>query len=63
VLNHRGSVKSRADLEFLVSWSDGEDTWEPWESVRKLEAIDEYIRTHPEAKLKSLLSVPGKPKK
>ena len=56
VLDHRGSAKKRAELEFLVKWSDGDETWEPWEHVKKLAVIDEYVRAHPDAKLKSLLA-------
>jgi hypothetical protein len=55
ILDHRGSARQRASLEFLVRWSDGEETWEMWEQVKKLAEIDQYIRAHPEAKLKSLL--------
>jgi hypothetical protein len=55
VLEHRGSAAKRAGLEFLVRWTDGDETWESWSHVKKLTAIDEYIRGHPEAKLKSLL--------
>jgi hypothetical protein len=55
VLEHRGNVRKRAELEFLVQWSDGEETWEPWENVKKLAEVDEYIRAHPAAKLNSLL--------
>ena len=55
ILQHRGGVKKRSELEFLVLWSDGEQTWKAWETVRKLELVDEYIRSHPEAKLQSLL--------
>ena len=55
VLEHRGGARKRAELEFLVSWTDGDQTWEPWEGVKKLQQVDEYIRAHPEAKLNSLL--------
>jgi hypothetical protein len=55
VLEHRGSPTNRASMEFLVRWTDSDETWEPWEQVKKLAAIDQYIRAHPEARLKSLL--------
>lgn len=61
VLDHRGSVRQRAELQFLLRWSDGEETWEPWEQVKKLSLIDQYILAHPDAKLNSLLH--AKPKK
>ena len=56
VLEHRGSPTNRASMEFLVRWTDSDETWEPWEQVKKLAAIDQYIRAHPEARLKSLLA-------
>ena len=55
VLAHKGSVKNRAALEFQIQWSDGDITWEPWERVKKLEAVDAYIRDYPRAGLKALL--------
>ena len=55
VLGHRGSARDRAKLEFQVQWTDGDITWEPWERVRKLAAVDEYIRAYPRSGLKSLL--------
>jgi hypothetical protein len=55
ILGYRGSARQRAALEFRVLWRDGEETWEAWEQVKKLAEIDQYIRAHPEAKLKSLL--------
>ena len=51
LLGHRGNAKQRVDLEFQVRWSDGDISWD---HVKKL--VDVYIRAHPEAKLKSLLS-------
>lgn len=55
ILEHRGTARQRAALEFLVAWTDGDETWEPWANVKKLAPLDEYIRAHPEAKLNSLL--------
>jgi hypothetical protein len=60
VLDHRGSAKLRAELQFLLRWSDGEETWEPWEQVKKLALVDQYVRDHPEAKLNSLLNTKSK---
>ena len=37
-------------MEFQVAWDDGETTWEPWKVVRKLEALDQYIKDHPQLK-------------
>ena len=55
ILAHRGNVRKRASLEFQVQWSDGDVTWEPWEKVKKLSAVDDYIKTHPGTSLQSLL--------
>ena len=56
VLDHRGSARKRSEMEFEVRWSDEEVTWEPWDVVRRLALLDEYIESHPEAKLRSLLN-------
>jgi len=55
VLAHRGSARKRSTLEFQIQWSDGDVTWEPWESVRRLAAVDEYIRVFPGPSLRGLL--------
>ena len=56
IIDHRVSPKNRNEMELLVEWSDGEKTWEPWEHLKKLSAVDRYVEEHPEAKLKSLLT-------
>ena len=55
IMDHRGSAQKRSSLEFLVRWSDGDETLEKREQVKKLTEIDNYFRPHLEAKLKSLL--------
>ena len=50
IIGHRGPVKKRAAMEFQVQWDDGEVTWELWSVVKKLEALDHYIRDHPALK-------------
>ena len=30
-------------LEFLVKWNLGDETWEPFESCKELEALDKYL--------------------
>jgi hypothetical protein len=47
ILAHRGSVLKRASLEFQVQWSDGDVTWEQWERVKKLAAVEEYVASQP----------------
>ena len=54
VVAHRGSPRKRAEMEFKVRWTDGDVTWEPWEKVRRLAQLEEYLKTQP--RLKNLLS-------
>jgi hypothetical protein len=56
VVAHRGVARDRKNLEFQVEWDDGDVTWEPWENVKKLEEVDEYIRQLKGSALKSLLT-------
>ena len=44
ILDHWGSAKQRSSLEFLVRWSDVDETWEKWEQIKKLAELDNYIR-------------------
>jgi hypothetical protein len=55
VLGHRGTARNRKDLQFHIQWTDGDDTWEQWERVRRLEAVDVYIRGLAGNALKALL--------
>jgi hypothetical protein len=55
ILAHKGNARKRSSLEFQVQWSDGDVTWEPWEKVKKLSAVDDYIKTYPGPSLQSLL--------
>ena len=57
VIAHRGTARNRGALEFQIQWGDGDVTWEPWERVRRLALVDEYIRGYPGSALKSLLPV------
>ena len=49
ILEHRGAV-TKSRIEFLVQWSDGETSWEPWKSVQKLAVLDNYLAEHRELK-------------
>ena len=56
VMAHRGDPrKNRKDLEFKIQWKDGDVTWQKWGDVKKLSAVDEYIRNHGDRELKVLL--------
>ena len=49
ILDHRGPVKKKTAMEFLVRWKDyGEeyDTWEPYKNVKSVEALDAYKKDH-----------------
>jgi hypothetical protein len=56
ILAHTGSPKQREAISFLVLWTDGDITWEPWKTVRRLTELNIYIMSHPEAKLDALLT-------
>ena len=50
VCQHDGHPAERTKMKFLVRWSDTTETWEPWDNVRKLAALDEYISWNPSLK-------------
>ena len=57
ILAHRyvGSRKTKSNLEFLVSWDGYEDvynSWEPYDHLKDVQALDGYSALHPELKLK-----------
>jgi hypothetical protein len=39
-------TRDDGDLELLVRWKGGEETWEPYENVAETEALDKYERLH-----------------
>ena len=43
ITKHTGTPNRRANMKFLVHWSDGEETWEPWSNVRRTEAFHKYF--------------------
>ena len=53
---HRGTARHRKGLEFEIQWTDGDVTWESWERVKRLAAVDDYIREDPRKGLKALLA-------
>ena len=51
IVAHRGSPRKRSEMEFQVNWSDGDTTWEPWENVRRLAVLDDYVKKLPRLKV------------
>ena len=56
ILYQNDSVKKRAEMEFMILWSDEDETWEPWERVKKMAELDAYILSHPEANVINYLN-------
>ncbi len=55
VLDYKGNIKNKKSLKFLIKWLGydlTESTWEPWASVKKLSALDDFLRKHPELIIK-----------
>ena len=49
ILDHRGSVRERRNLRFLVKWAnypEEDSTWEPYEALREVAALHDYLTTH-----------------
>ena len=40
------------DWDFLVLWQSGDTTWIPYVEARPLEAFDDYVKDHPELRIK-----------
>jgi hypothetical protein len=58
VLRHRGDIKRKKSMSFLCKWQnfeDSENTWEPWNHVRKTLPLHEYLRNHPNKKVMDLV--------
>jgi hypothetical protein len=55
ILDVSGNPKNRHALSFRVEWSDEDITSEPWESVKHLSLLDDFILANPDAKLGYLL--------
>ena len=43
ILEYTRNRRDRKSLSFRVLWSDGEETWEPWKTVRRLAALDDFL--------------------
>ena len=47
IISHKGHAKQRKTLQFEVEWEpDGDITWESWETMRKLDILDDYLVKH-----------------
>jgi hypothetical protein len=54
IVNHRGNIRKKREMEFLIRWKGyepGDDTWESYSVVKDLAALDEYSAAHPELRL------------
>ena len=40
----RGQLDKRSTLEFQVTWSDGDVSWESWENVRKTAEVSHFLQ-------------------
>jgi hypothetical protein len=50
IVGHTGSPHNRKDMTFRVRWKGdevAEDSWEPWQSMKDLQALDLYIEQNP----------------
>jgi len=46
ILQHEGQPKRKGSMKFLVRWSDGDETWEYWNNVRRTEACHKYLEAN-----------------
>ena len=46
ILQHTGEPKRMGNMKFLVQWSDGDQTWEYWNNVRRIEASHKYFEAN-----------------
>ena len=55
-VDHNCPGRKKSDWDFKVRWaheSEDEDSWIPWREAKKLKAMDDYARLHPELSLLS----------
>jgi Chromo (CHRromatin Organisation MOdifier) domain len=46
IIDHRGNIKRKTDLEFLVSWlgyDDRDNSWEPYSNLRDTGKLHDYL--------------------
>ena len=54
IITHRGDIKRKTSLEFLVRWqgySEKDNTWEPWSKLKDNAVLHEYLRKNGLSKL------------
>lgn len=54
IVDHTGDPTKKSTMDFKVRWQGyepSEDTWIPYIEARDLQALDDYIRDHPELSL------------
>jgi Chromo (CHRromatin Organisation MOdifier) domain len=46
IIDHRGNIKRKTDLEFLVGWlgyDDRDNSWEPYSNLRDTGKLHDYL--------------------
>jgi hypothetical protein len=59
ITNHDGTVDNLEDMQFEVYWSNHNENWVYWKTIKKMglrHLLEDYIRANPEANLESLLT-------
>ena len=54
IVQHRGSQRIRSTMEFLVKWrgfGSEHDSWEPYQNLRLVDKLHDYLRLHKMASL------------
>jgi hypothetical protein len=49
IVNHKGNVKRKSELTFLVRWkgyAPSDDSWVKWEDLRNNFVLHKYLREH-----------------
>ncbi len=47
LIDHRGNLKRRSELEFRVKWlgyDEEDNTWEPFKFLRQVPRLHDYLR-------------------
>ena len=49
ILEHKGNLKKKTEIEFLVSWlgyAQEHNSWEPYKALRDFEQLHAYLTEH-----------------